>query len=743
MLKLLYKTLLVSVLSGALLLLNFSYNGLILNSVNAESVKTEKIEDKNLMGTLTMTVVGVLAKRLYKYKPTMDIMLAAAGGAIFIAGEVLAFFKLKKVMKGMEVQITRDKIGNVNKEQIESIERLKESYVQAKKTANVKKMLQMAAAAAFAAAGVLAFKMTVTDLASLKTCNTGIMSGLKASSAVKPVCKGLASNPSTASQGAKCFAELAACTSAVNGYKSSVMSYELGRQATGPSFPGLKYVTTTESTLTSALSGLSSTCKQYTTSMAAPVRACQSLVPNNVKGESGGTGLVTPIASNNIYKNLPDIYKQELLKENINDRLFTSTIDKNVLVQDNFLMRVIDLFFPKANAAAFAAMGIASKAAVGFLLKTSATIGPAIDTFMLIPKKRAIVWGTLAGLTAMATKSTNNVIAQIDSNIEKIDAILASMYSMADGATGSQINHMNVSKEQVNLIAKPNAQFNAVSYEDMDLSNAVKGTLPCATGEEGQKCKSFEDSSKDLPSIEGLDSDTKMHMSSILKTASGLQGTSKISSGALESASKLAGQTSAIKSSYDKARSQVVSQLKEDGYPVDLDSDTKSLSDQMDKAINDNLQKSNMSANDMASNMSGMGESSIAGDASQEAQDAQAAAEAAALLAKNMAAADAAMAASSININSGSSDHVNSGMTNVDNGKNGAMSAEELAAYNSAAKASAINMDDYDIKKEDISKDSGANLFELISNRYQQSGYRRLFKIKDPTIPDSEELIKN
>ena len=107
MLKLLYKTLLISVLSGSMLLLNFSYNGFSLNSAYAESVKTEKIENKNLMATLTMSVVGVLAKRLYTYKPTTDIMLAAAGGAIFIAGEVLAFFKLKKVIKGMEVQILK------------------------------------------------------------------------------------------------------------------------------------------------------------------------------------------------------------------------------------------------------------------------------------------------------------------------------------------------------------------------------------------------------------------------------------------------------------------------------------------------------------------------------------------------------------------------------------------------------------------------------------------------------------
>ena len=743
MLKLLYKTFLVSILSGSLLLLNFSYNGFTFNSSYAESVKTEKIEDKNLMGTLTMTVVGVLAKRLYKYKPTMDIMIAAAGGAIFIAGEVLAFFKLKEVVKGMEAQITRDKNGNVNKEQIESIERLKKSYEEAKKTANIKKTLQMAAAAAFAAAGALAFKMTVTDLASLKTCNTGIMAGLKASNAVKPVCKSLASNPSTSSQGAKCFAELASCTTAVNGYKSSVMGYELGRQATGPSLPKLKFVNVTESNLSSSLSGLSSTCKSYTAAMAAPVKVCQALVPNNVKGESGGTGLITPITSQNIFKDLPNIYKQELLKQNISELHFASAVDNNILIQDNLIIKVIDLFFPKANAEMFALMGIASKTAVSFLLKTSATIGPAIDMFMLIPQKRAIVWGTLAALTAAATMSTNKVIAQIDSNIEKIDGILQSMYSMADGATGTQINANIISQAQMQSISKPDLKANAVSYEDMDLSNAVKGTLPCATGPDDQKCKSFEETLKDLPSLSGLDSNSKMQMDSIFKTASGLSGTSKISSGTLDSASKLASQSSAIKSAFDKERSLVVAQLKEDGSSANLDADSKSLSDQMDKAVRDNLSSSNMSADDMASNMSGAtAGSATASDASKEAQ-AAADAEAAALLAKNMAAADAAMAAGSVNLNAGTSDTMGQGMTNVDTGRNGEMTAAELAAYEAAAKGSAISMDDYDIKKEDISKDSDANIFELISNRYLQSGYPRLFRIKDVSISEKPELIKN
>lgn len=744
MLKLLYKTLLVSVLSASLLLLDFSYKGVMLNSLHAESVKTEKINDSNLMGTLTMTVVGVLAKRLYTYKPTTDIMLAAAGGAIFIAGEILAFFKLKKVMKGMEEQITRDKNGNVNKEQIESIERLKKSYEEAKKTATTKKTLQLAAAAAFAAAAVAAYTMTVGDLAALKTCTTGIKSGLSASGAVKAVCKGLASTPKTAPEGARCFAELASCTTAIKGYSSAVTGYELARQSVGPSAPGLATANSTEAAVTAQLATIPGICASYTASMGSPVQACQPLVPKNLMGESGGFGLAQSIAAGNIFKNLPEIYKQELLKQGISDRQIANIMEQKTSAPQSIMMNVVDFFFPQAKATVFAAMGIASKLALSYLVTTSATIGPAIDMYMLIPQKRAIVWGVLSGLTAAATMSTNNVITQIDSNIKKIDEILKSMYSMADGATGTQVAPIATAQSQVTLASKVNSAPNAVQYEDVDLSNVVKGTLPCATGDENSKCKSFEDSVKDLPSYQGLESETKMQMDSIFKTASGLSGTSKITSGTMESAANLASQSNAIKSSMDKARSIVAAKLKDSESSANLDADTKKLSDQIEKAMNDNLKNSNTSASQMASHMSGVNEkfsTTAASDEDKSAQKKIADAEAAALLEKNRAAAEAALASiGSVDLNAGTSDKMPS-IINVDSGSTKEMSAEELAAYNDSLKKASGNIDDFEIKN-DISKPE-ANIFELISNRYQQSGYPRLFKVKDPTSTTTTEAVKN
>lgn len=749
MLKLLYKTLLVSVLSGSLLLLDFSYKGMMINSVRAESVKTEKINDKDLMGTLTMTVVGVLTKRMYTYKPTTDIWLAVAGAVTFLAGEVMAFIGLKDVLKGMEEQITRDKAGNVNKEQIESIERLKKTYEEAKKTANTKKMLQMAAAAAFAAAAVAAYTMAAGDLATLTACTTGISGALTSIATLTAQCEAEASSPSppTSAMGNACLAEIAVCTPTINTYQTSLMAYELNRQATAPSAPALSTVNGQEAALTGQLASVQGTCPLRTKASAGILAGgCSSLVAKNLMGESGGLGLVTSIAhNNNMLKDLPFMYKQEFLKKGISERQIASVIESNTPKADGFLMKIVDVFFPQAKAELFSAMGIASSLAISFLLATSVTLGPAIDMFMLIPQKRAIVWGILSGLTFAATTSTNNVISQIESNIKKIDEILKAMYAMADGATGTNIDKTGMPSPtgatQSTLKPAINGAANAINYEAVDLSNAVNGTLPCGTGEEGQKCKPFDDVVKELPSYAGLNTESQLQLSSIMKTADGMSGKTTISAATLNNASKLAGQSNALKSAMDKARAASAESLKKSGSKFNIDAESKKLSDQMEKAINDNLKKSNTNAAGMVASLSGGKFGGGSATANTSASDAAArkaeADELAAALARAKAGAGGANA---INLNSGTSDKMDLGLTGVDNGSNGKMSAEELAAFNAAAKKSTGNIDDYDIKN-DISKDTGANIFELISNRYQQSGYPRLFKLKEAQ-PTATSAVK-
>lgn len=724
MLKLLYKTLLVSVLSCSLLLLDFSYKGLMVNSAMAESVKTEKINDKDLMGTLTMTVVGVLAKRMYTYKPTTDILLAAAGGAIFLAGEVMAYIGLKDVLKGMEEQITRDKAGNVNKEQIESLERLKKTYEEAKKTANTKKMLQMAAAAAFAAAAVSAYMLTAQDAQALATCTTGVTTALSTASAALSSCSG--------PQAPACTAAISSCIATLKAYSGAIAKYEMSRQAVGPSAAGLATATASATTSQAAQTSCTPTCSAWPATASIPAQltgACTPKYLTDAINMSGGAGLLGSLSYNNIKAD-----PAGLLFERKATRAITAI---------QLFEKGLEYIFPSAKAELFSAMGIASSLAISYILATSATIGPSIDMFMLIPQKRAIVWGILAGLTFAATTSTNNVIAQIESNIKKIDEILKSMYSMADGATGTNIATTTTTPIQSTIKPAINNAAGAVNYEAVDLSKGVNGTLPCGTGEEGQKCKPFEEVVKDLPSYAGLNAESQLQLSSIMKTASGMSGTSNISAATMNSASKLAGQSNALKLSMDKAKAASIAGLKKSGSSLDIDAESKKLSDQIEKAMNDNLKKNNTDASGMLANLSGGigkfgGGSATANTSASEAAAKKAEADA---LAAALARAKGGAGANAVNINAGTSDKMDLGLTGVDNGSDGKMSAAELAAYNENAKKAAGNIDDYDIKN-DISKDTGANIFELISNRYKQSGYPRLFKLKEAQ-PATTQAVKN
>ena len=706
MLKLFYKTILVSVLSCSLLMLDFSSKGIALNSSYAESVKTEKINDSDLMGTLTMTAVGTLASRLYKYKPTTDIMLAAAGGAIFIAGEVLAYVKLKDVMKGMEVQITRDKKGNINKEQIESLERLKKSYEEAKGTAETKKTLQMAAAAAFAAAGVMAFTMTGVEVAQLTACTSPI-----------PAVIAAAAKSAAACSVSGCSAPFIACGKAATALSSALTAYELKKQAIGPSsglYTALLAQNTALQAQSSAAAGLCSLSGGATFGMTCATKLTTDII-------NASTGIID---YGEFIGSSP--YIKRLINDNIKTQKIAFIHSKLNVANESLFEKAFNLIFPKAEAGLFSMMGIASSAAVAFLLYTNKSLGPMIDMYMLIPKNRAIVWGVLAGLTFAATSATGNVISQIEANISKIDQILNSMYSMAQGAVATQtIDRQNT---QTTPTPKKRLQFGETNYGEVDISGGENFSLPCYTGNDAKVCKPLSEQVKTTPGYNNLNSASQLQLSDIAKNADGFNGTSKISSSALKSASNLAGSANALRASLAKAQKNAQDALKKGGSKFDIDAQSKKLSGLLDKGVRDSLKKSNSNPAAMLSTMYG-GKGAV-GSSSPSTSAADT--EKSKLEAGDLNGAGANV----VDISAPGGEGADLGITGLEDGSKSEMSPEELAKFNEqqAALVGKGTIDEYDLKN-DISNDSSSSIFDLISNRYQKSGYPRLFKIKEPQEP--------
>ncbi len=695
MLKFFSKVLFVSVLSGSLLLMDFSYKGLTLQSVRAETVKTEGVKDNDLMATLTMTVVGVIASRLYKYMPpTTDVMLAAAGGAAFLGGEILSTFKLKEVMKDMETEITRDKKGNINKEQIEALERLKKSYEQAKKTATTKKNLQMVAAAAFAAAGVAAITLKSSEMLAIQGCNAALVTAQTAC-------------PLGGTAAAAPIATLAALTGSREIPKPS-MAQAPEEKAT------LALFNTELGGLSASLAAAAGTYSSNpkTAALAAACTAQQA----SIKVCAAVTTVLSTTTSSGIFGGLfTDI-----------NRMLPHAHLAAIPAEKSLLEKFVGLFVSDSHAALFSALGIASSAAIAYLFATSATLGPTVDTFLFTPMKRGMVWGVLAGLTFAATSATNNVISKIESNIQKIDAILKGMYSLGNGSTKNQVIQGN---PNTNTITKKGGAIilnGANKYDDINLEDGNNGSLPCFTGSGEKKCESFEDKVKDIPSYSNLNSDSQAQLNDIFRTANAFNGTSKISGAALEGAAGLAGKAMAIQGAYDKAKNKLAESLKKSGSKYNLNDQSNKLANAINKDIADGLKKSKSSPRDMMANIygsrggfgSGNESSGAQGLANKDEQKGSGGAVGGA----NVFDLSSAGAIGQSDIDLGGSAPAGAEATT-------GMSAEELAAAN-AASSKSNPMDQYDLKN-DITNDTGASIFELISNRYQRSGYPRLFKVKE------------
>jgi hypothetical protein len=728
MLKFFYKVILVSLMSGSLMLMDFSFNGIGLQMASAQStqnmnsapsneIRTETLttgvkSSSDIFATLAMTAVGTLASRLYKYKMTTDIMLAAAGGALFIGGEIVSFASLDSKLKEMETLITRDKVGNINQEQIKHLERLKQSYEEAIKTAGTKKKLQLAAAAAFAAAGVTAFTMATTEMAALTTCNTGIVAALATLKTEAAACSALTVGA------AACLAPVTACATGITSYHSTLMAYELTRQSVAPSAPTFSAVTTQGAAAEAQLKGLIPLCIAHAAAANASLQpTCTPLMPMEFLDASmtpvpGGLMDVVPnMVKNNLHPTLKKYFSSAETKTTI-----------QALAKPSFLEKTLNLFFPQADAALFSAMGLLSSAAVTYVLATSATLGVELDFFMLNPKNRTYVWAGLAATTALATTATDNQVKQIQENIAKIDKILNEMNtSLANGTnTGNTPNPANTSIGV--KIAKPTPLSPAaLKYQDIKLSDTHRGDLstPCYTGDDVKKCKSFQNVLKDSAGYNNLNDQSQLELGNIAKVADGVNGTSTITSGTLEGAANLGSSSNALRSSLAKLQKESLEKLKKSGGKDDSTLLTKRFNDGLEKSVNAGLKKSNSTQDKMYSSMyGGSGSSAVAGSADQKklAEETK----------KDVNIGGGNVAAGTFELNATPSG-ANLGLGL---GKDSAeIAGSDLSASAENANGS-VPIDDYDLKN-DISNNPETSIFELISNRYQKSGYPRLLKLKE------------
>jgi hypothetical protein len=176
----------------------------------------------------------------------------------------------------------------------------------------------------------------------------------------------------------------------------------------------------------------------------------------------------------------------------------------------------------------------------------------------------------------------------------------------------------------------------------------------------------------------------------------------------------------------EKAQKNAADRLLKEKSKINLAQQGKSLSDSIEKGVNAALKKSNSTAAEMYASMYGgrSGASAVGSTASAKGDDKAEELKKNPIKAGNIVDIGAA----------GSGEKSDLGLGGLSDGQKGANEGE-LAAEETQ-KTAGSSMDDYDLKSNEISKDSSTSIFELISNRYQRTGYQRLFekvKTQDPT----------
>jgi hypothetical protein len=764
MLKAIYKFLLVTLLSGSLLMLDFgvkgaqlqlgfnhSYavtdtsnippnciesSGAIVNSEQCsqykndgqtntptntnnepnKKVKLDAASDNDLMSTLTMTSIGLLAQRLYKCKLTSDMMAAAAGGAAYIAGEIMATFKLKSVMKELEKEIKKTGTVTEANNQIEDFKKLKKSYEDAKGTANTKKMLQMAAAAAFAVAGVLAYTLYSADQTVLATCN----SALKASNGA---CMGMFS--ASCASGGACYAPYQIGGNgalAQVGPMSAKAIWDLAPEGAS----AIKAATskTQEAALEAVNSANASACSGATIG----ATACKAIAVTNLTTKG--------------YCPAPLVVNEEQVQKTLYANNLYCPIQKEVRAK-NFGEKFIDQYiFSNANADLFSPLGIISSAAISFALATSATLGTQIDMFLFSPMNRAIIWGVLAGLTYMASTATDNQIKKIEENIQKIQAIIDELEALRKGNTTASALAVNTGGTSPKATAVKSPEFNLGNgnYQDVDMSKeGVK--FPCINGEYTNHCDNFSNlMNEKTQNLKDLPPDLKSQISTLSSFADGINGTGTLSTGTMANAASLAAQANALRSNLNSKQQKIQDMLNRNkNNKINLAARSNAIKNDLLNTVGKELEKRGSTPAKMLASFGGSGSlaskyaaTSSYGDGSGNGVGAGGAGAGAngANGSETLDPSKIKNTAASIDIGQGSSELSEAAKA----GSNETNGIDPLAGQ-SAAGANGKNadgtktatMDDYDLKN-DINLNKDVDIFKVITNRYQKSAYPRLFK---------------
>lgn len=702
MIELFYKSLIISLISAQL-----SFGSLSAYSAEVENTKAtasmsktdnsgltrdsngvlKKTETHSFSGTgesdalssVTMLAIGVIGMRLLTYqKRTLDMTIVVAASAAYIAAEIANVMSLKKQLKDMEIKVTKSSDGKNDQAQIETLEKLKESYEKVKKSSQTRKMLQLTAAAVYGGALAIAAYQRLTEEGQMASC-------LAASAEAKTELATCAASTSlAASESASCALCGAMVADTETGITQGDMeNQDLPRASQDKVIAAHTIDGKTDLSIKTPCAGAAASAIKGKTL----VGACTTYLVTKKTNESWGTVVKASASTNKpiielerlMYAGIPSLPKNTPNK----------SIDPLLSIKINF-EKGMEFLFPKAEAGMTAFLGLGVGAAAAFW-GAQTKMGQAIDGYIFTPGGRIIIWGILAGAALMAAKSTQSEIDKIDGHLQKIAQILKDMNTLKSG-----IKSNNVNEQQIKY-----ASISPGQDQMLQLNSDTNVKTDCLASAGNSNCTALSDTIRSMPGFSELPESLKSITSQSAKLGDGLSGTNAISGATLSAAEALANKQGAIAKLGNSIKNKINEKLLKSGkQKIDFDKQEKGLWGVM-KAQTGNALK--------ASGMTG----------------------GAFLSSTGIAPISSALTASNTPLKmSPPRGAPNSSQSEKNKNKEGEFmldlsdNSSDLTTGTGGLEAAGS----FDIGSNDINTNSEASIFQVISNRYIRSAYPKLLE---------------
>lgn len=312
------------------------------------------------------------------------------------------------------------------------------------------------------------------------------------------------------------------------------------------------------------------------------------------------------------------------------------------------------------------------------------------------PIARGVAYLATVILLTLALNKTKDTLAEIESNIGKLDVILAKLNFLAKGGLGRKL------QEKEYKVAKTNLKTKGIAISD----NPNEKTI-CVTGGTVGACPSIASALITSPDFGNLPDSMKSLSASIGKATDSVSGQNVISGSALNTIDALNGKAATINKALMKKNFELNDALnKKMKKNNNLDRLVASMAQKRKKAGLDVYQKNGGSMNatvaEYMKDNSGLSSVKI-GDTANSKVDAK---------------KTAAGQAGSVTSGTGKGSEFDFDFKE-----------EKEATNDSGAVADAtVNLDEYDTSSSEVHPDSKKNIFDIISGRYIKSGYPRLLE---------------